>query len=75
VQIADIAASIVHRAVRGFVDMETLRTYGILMRRSALSPKYAVGVRVFTGTDEGQIGHRYAGLMEAISEARQQEAV
>jgi hypothetical protein len=69
-QIADIGASIVRRATRGLVDIETLRTYGSLMRRSVLSPKYAVGLRILTGVSEIQLGNRYAGLMEAISEAR-----
>lgn len=71
-QIADIAAMIVRKAAgnQQIVDIETLRTYGQLMTRSPLNPRHAVGCILLGGVSPTEIGNRYAGLMEAISEAR-----
>jgi len=65
-QIADMAASIMHHAVCGIVSVDNLMNYEMLLKNTLWSPKYAHGL--FCLTDPSDIDfNRYAGLTEAVA--------
>jgi hypothetical protein len=68
-QIADMAASIIHHAVRGIATIDNLMNYGLLLKNNLWAPKYAHGL--FCLTDQSNVDYnRYAGLNEAVAKAR-----
>lgn len=71
-QIADISASIVRKAVFGVANADSLNTYGLLMTRSKLGDRYAPGLCLIGDVDEAELGNRYYGLTGAIQRARKQ---
>jgi len=70
VQIADMAASVVRRAVAGIVTPVDLMSYGLMMSKSLRSATHAHGIFSFAETDPDDIARRYSGLVEAVSQAR-----
>jgi hypothetical protein len=68
-QIADMAASIIHHAVCGVATLDNLMNYGLLLKNNLWAPKYAHGL--FCLTDESHVDYeRYAGLNEAVAKAK-----
>ena len=68
-QIADMAASIMHHAVRGIATLDNLMNYGLLLKNNLWAPKYAHGL--FCLTDQSLVDYkRYAGLTEAVAKAQ-----
>ena len=68
-QIADMAASVIHHAVRGIATLDNLRNYGLLLKNNLWAPKYAHGL--FCLTDQSDVDYnRYAGLNEAVAQAK-----
>ena len=68
-QVADIAASLVRKAVVGIVSAYDLKTYGMMMSTSPRSDTHAHGIITFG--EMNQVDHaRYSGLVDALSAAR-----
>ncbi len=68
-QIADMAASIIHHAVCGIATLDNLMNYGLLLKNNLWAPKYAHGL--FCLTDQSNVDYnRYAGLNEAVAKVR-----
>jgi len=69
IQIADMAASIVHRAVCGIVTFDDLMNYGLLLKNNLWNSRRAPGLFCFTDSSYVDWG-RYEGLIEAVAKAR-----
>ncbi len=68
-QIADMAASIMHHAVGGIVVWDNLMNYGLLLKNNLWTAKYAHGL--FCLTDPSDIDfNRYMGLTEAVAKVK-----
>ena len=68
-QIADMAASIMHHAVCGIATVDNLMNYGMLLKNNLWSAKHAHGL--FCLTDPSDIDfNRYAGLTEAVTKVK-----
>jgi hypothetical protein len=68
-QIADMAAAIMHHAVCGIVTFDNLMNYGLLLKNNLWAPKYAHGL--FCLTDPSDVDYsRFAGLTEAVAKVR-----
>ncbi len=72
VQMADMAATVVRKAVAGMVSPYDLGSYGLLMAGAVGSVTHVHGLFSFTGPNSADIGSRYAGLVEAVAHARKQ---
>lgn len=69
-QIADMCATVNSLVVRRIVNAQHLHDYGVLMKRSCLGPLDAPGLLTIADCDV-DVGSRYAGLTQAIEQARQ----
>ena len=68
-QIADMAASIIHHAVRGIATLDNRMNYGLLLKNNLWAAKHAHGL--FCLTDQSNVDYkRYAGLNEAVAKVR-----
>ncbi len=68
-QIADMAASIMHHAVRGIVTPDNLMNYGVLLTNNLWAAKYAHGL--FCLTDPAHVDYnRYQGLTGAVAKIK-----
>jgi Protein of unknown function (DUF3800) len=70
VQMADLAASVIRRAVVGIVSPFDLVSYGVLMSRAIGTPTHVHGLFSFADTDGKDLARRYARLVEAVANAR-----
>jgi len=70
-QIADIAASVVRKAVVGIVSAYDLKSFGIIMSNSPRSATNAPGIVSFTEVNQADITRRFHGLVEAVSIGRE----
>jgi hypothetical protein len=69
IQIADMAASIMHHAVRGIATFENLMNYGLLLRNTHWASEYCHGL--FCLTDPTDVDRNYyQGLTEAVAKVR-----
>ncbi len=68
-QIADMAASIIHHAVCGIVTFDDLMNYGLLLKNNLWAPKYAHGLFCFTDPSDVDC-NRYEGLTDAVAKVR-----
>ncbi|MEQ8694276.1 MAG: DUF3800 domain-containing protein [Gammaproteobacteria bacterium] len=68
-QIADMAATIIHHAVNKLVIFENLRNYGVLLRNNLWAAKYALGLFCLAGPDAIDY-KRYEGLTHAVAVAK-----
>jgi hypothetical protein len=69
-QIADMAASVIRRAVVGIVSTCDLRAYGAMMKKSLGSPTHVHGIFSFAELDDIDVAQRYHGLVDAVEHAR-----
>ena len=68
-QIADMAASIMHHAVRRIVTFDNLMNYGLLLKNNLWAAKYAHGL--FCLSDPSDVDYnRYQGLTEAVAKIK-----
>jgi len=68
-QIADMAASIMHHAVSGIVTFDNLMNYGLLLTNNLWAAEYVHGL--FCLTDPSDVDYsRYQGLTEAVAKVR-----
>ncbi|MGD0653096.1 MAG: DUF3800 domain-containing protein [Thermoguttaceae bacterium] len=72
IQIADMAATVVSRAVHGITTGRELKDYGTLMKRALVS-RADIGILSVTETSEEDIARRYAGLLGAVHAVRRHE--
>lgn len=70
-QMADMSATLVRKAVIGLVNSVDLENYGFMMTNSIRSAPHALGIFTIVEPSEADIGRRYAGLTDAISGAKQ----
>jgi hypothetical protein len=69
-QIADMASSVVRRAVAGLVSAYDLSTYGLMLKGTLRSSTHAHGLFSFAELNETDIARRFQGLVEAVEHAR-----
>ncbi len=68
-QIADMAASIVHYAASGIVTFDNLNNYGVLLTNNLWSARHVHGL--FCLTDPSDVDYdRYQGLTEAVASVK-----
>jgi len=69
IQIADMAASIMHHVVCGVVTFDNLMNYGLLLKNNLWSAEHAHGL--FCLTDPSDVDYNlYQGLTEAVAKVR-----
>jgi hypothetical protein len=69
-QMADMAATIVAKAVRGVANAVDLQNYGVMMFRSIGRPLEAPGIFSLVEPSLDDLSRRYYGLPEAIDAVR-----
>jgi hypothetical protein len=68
-QIADMAASVMHHAVCGIMTFDNLMNYGLLLKNNLWAAEHVHGL--FCMTDPSEVDYnRYQGLTEAVAKAR-----
>jgi hypothetical protein len=70
IQLADMAASLVRKAVVGVVSTFDLDSYGLMMLRALGRPTHAHGIFSFAELDPTDLSRRYHGLVHAMENAR-----
>jgi hypothetical protein len=70
IQIADMLASLVRRAVVGLASAVSLQDYGFIMTRTIGQPLHACGLFSLAPGDQPDLERRYAGIADAINAAR-----
>jgi hypothetical protein len=70
IQLADMTASLVRRAVVGLVTAVNLQNYGFMMTRTIGDPLHACGLFSLASGDIRDLERRYAGIVDAITAAR-----
>jgi hypothetical protein len=70
IQIADMTAALVRRAVIGLASAVSLEDYGFIMTRTIGRPEDACGLFSLAPGDQRDLERRYAGLPDAIDTAR-----
>ncbi len=70
-QMADMAATLIRKAVVGLATAPDLQNYGLMMTKSIRSTLHAPGIFTLVEPPLEDIGIRYAGLTGAIAAARQ----
>jgi hypothetical protein len=71
-QMADMASSVVRRAVAGIVCPSDRSSYGLMLKRTPRSPTHAQGLFSFAELNESDIARRFRGLVEAVEYARRE---
>jgi hypothetical protein len=69
IQFADMAASVVRKAVVGVVSTFDLDSYGLMMLRALGSPMHIHGIFSFAELDVTDRSQRYHGLVQAVEKA------
>lgn len=72
IQIADMAATVVSRAVHGITTGHMLRDYGTIMTQALVSRQGDIGIFSIVDTPVEDIAHRYAGLLGAVRGVRRE---
>jgi hypothetical protein len=70
IQLADMTASIVRRAVTGIVNAVDLQNYGFMMTKTIGKPLHACGLFCLAPAEIKDLERRYHGLADAINAAR-----
>lgn len=70
VQLADISATLVRRAVIGIANAVNLQNYGFMMTKAIGRPLYASGIFCIGPAEIRELERRYHGLADAINGAR-----
>jgi hypothetical protein len=70
IQIADMAATVVSRAVHGITAVHELADYGVVMKQALVSGEDPLGIFSIIETSVQDIGRRYAGLLDAVHAVR-----
>jgi hypothetical protein len=70
IQMADMAATIIRRAVIGLANSGNLRNYGFMMTRTIGNPFHACGLFSLALGDHRDLERRYAGIADAINGGR-----
>jgi Protein of unknown function (DUF3800) len=70
IQLADMTASLVKRAVIGIANATDLQNYGLMMTKSLGKPQRACGLFCLAPATIDDLNRRYHGLTDAISGAR-----
>jgi hypothetical protein len=71
IQLADMTATLVRRAVIGIADAVNLQNYGFMMTKTIGQPLHASGIFSIVPADIKDLERRYHGLADAIIGARQ----
>ena len=66
IQLADMTASLVRRAVTGIANAIDLQNYGLMMTKSIGKPQRACGLFCLAQAAIGDLNRRYHGLTDAI---------
>lgn len=70
IQLADMTATLVRRAVMGIVNAVDLQNYGFMMTKTIGKPLHACGMFCLAPADIKDLERRYHGLADAINAAR-----
>lgn len=70
IQLADITATVVRKAVIGLATSANLQNYGFLMTKSVGNPLHACGLTFLVPPNKADAERRYAGIVDAINGAR-----
>ncbi len=70
IQLADVTATLVRKAVIGLATAPNLRNYGFMLTRSIGKPYHAAGMFFLAPHAVGDIERRYKGIADAINAAR-----
>jgi hypothetical protein len=70
IQLADMTAELVRRAVIGIANATNLQNYGLIMTKSIGKPERASGLVLLAPAGVDDLNRRYHGLADAISGAR-----
>ncbi len=70
IQIADMIAAVIRRAVVGLASAVSLQDYGFIMTRTIGQPPHACGLFSLAPGDRADLERRYAGVGDAINAAR-----
>jgi hypothetical protein len=70
IQLADMTAELVRRAVIGIAIAENLQNYGLMMTKSIGKPSHASGLFLLAPAAIHALNRRYHGLADAISAVR-----
>ena len=70
IQLADMMATVVRRAVIGLATATSLQNYGFLMTKSIGQPLYASGLTFIVPSQSAEAERRYAGIADAIIAAK-----
>ena len=70
IQLADVTATLVRKAVIGLATASNLQNYGFLLTRTIGMPYHAAGMFFLAPHDVADVERRYKGIVDAINAAR-----
>lgn len=70
IQLADVTATLVRKAVLGLATAPNLQNYGFLMTRTIGKPYHAAGMFFLAPHDAADVERRYKGIADSINAAR-----
>ena len=70
IQLADVTATLVRKAVIGLATASNLQNYGFMLTRTIGKPYYAAGMFFLTPHEVADIERRYKGIADSIDAAR-----
>jgi hypothetical protein len=70
IQLADVTATLIRKAVIGLATPPNLQNYGLMLTRAIGKPYHAAGMFLLAPHDVADIERRYKGIADAINAAR-----